>query len=63
MSKLKRLSLIFVLVALAMSILSISTLNTFFILGGIVIFSLALFYTYLNKARKTFKKDVLENLK
>jgi 1,4-dihydroxy-2-naphthoate octaprenyltransferase len=63
MSKLKRLSLIFVAIAFAMSILSISTLNTFFIIGGIVSFSIALFYTYINKARKTFKKDVLENLK
>jgi hypothetical protein len=46
-----------------MSILSIVTLNGLFIYGGIASFSLSLFYVYLNKARKTFKKDLLENLK
>jgi hypothetical protein len=46
-----------------MSILSIVTLNGLFIFGGIASFSLSLFYVYLNKARKTFKKDLLENLK
>jgi hypothetical protein len=63
MNKLKKLSFIFISITLAMSVLSIVTLNGFFIFGGIASFSLALFYVYLNKARQTFKKDLLENLK
>ncbi len=63
MNKLKKLSLIFILITLAMSVLSIVTLNGFFIFCGISSFSLSLFYVYLNKARQTFKKDLLENLK
>ena len=63
MNKLKKLSLIFISVTFVMSVLSLVTLNVFFIIGGIASFSLSLFYVYLNKARKTFKKDLLENLK
>jgi hypothetical protein len=63
MNKLKKLSLIFISITLALSILSIVTLNGFFIFGGIASLSLSLFYVYLNKARQTFKKDLLENLK
>jgi hypothetical protein len=63
MNKLKKMSLIFISVTFAMSILSLVTLNVFFIIGGIASFSLSLFYVYLNKARKTFKKDLLDNLK
>jgi hypothetical protein len=43
--------------------LKIVTLNGFFIFGGITSFALALFYVYLNRARQTFKKDLLDNLK
>ena len=63
MNKLKKLSLIFISITFAMSILSLVTLNVFFIIGGIASFLLSLFYVYLNKARKTFKKDLLDNLK
>lgn len=63
MNKLKKLSLIFISITFVMSILSLATLNIFFIIGGIASFALSLFYVYLNKARKTFKKDLLDNLK
>lgn len=63
MNKLKKLSLIFISITFVMSILSLVTLNVFFIIGGIASFLLSLFYVYLNKARKTFKKDLLDNLK
>ncbi|MEJ7642767.1 MAG: hypothetical protein WKF36_11345 [Candidatus Nitrosocosmicus sp.] len=63
MNKLKKLSLIFISITFVMSILSLVTLNVFFIIGGIASFSLSFFYVYLNRARKTFKKDLLDNLK
>ncbi len=63
MNKLKKLSLISISITFVMSILSIVTLNGFFIFGGIASFALALFYVYLIKARKTFNKDLVENLK
>jgi Flp pilus assembly protein TadB len=68
MNKLKKLSLISILITFIMSVLSILTLkivtlNGFFIFGGITSFALALFYVYLNRARQTFKKDLLDNLK
>jgi hypothetical protein len=63
MNKLKKLSLIFISITFVMSILSIVTLNGFFIFGGVASFVLALFYVYLNKARQTFKKDLLDHLK
>ncbi len=63
MNKLKKLSLIFISITFVMSILSLVTLNIFFIIGGLASFALSLFYVYLNKARKTFKKDLLDNLK
>ncbi len=63
MNKLKKLSLIFISITFVMSILSLVTLNIFFIVGGLASFALSLFYVYLNKARKTFKKDLLDNLK
>ena len=63
MNKLKKLSFIFISITFFMSILSVVTLNGFFIFGGIASFTLSLFYVYLNKARQTFKKDLLENLK
>jgi len=63
MNKLKKLSFLFISITLALSVLSIITLNRFFIFGGIASFFLALFYVYLNKARQTFKRDLLENLK
>jgi hypothetical protein len=63
MNKLKKLSLIFISITFVMSVLSLVTLNGFFIFGGIASFTLSLFYVYLNKARRTFKKDLLDNLK
>ena len=63
MNKLKKLSLIFISITFVMSVLSLVTLSVFFIIGGIASFALALFYVYLNKARKTFKKHLLDNLK
>jgi hypothetical protein len=63
MNKLKKMSLIFISITFVMSVLSLVTLNGFFIFGGIASFALSLFYVYLNKARRTFKKDLLDNLK
>lgn len=63
MNKLKKLTLIFVLVTLIMAIFSILTFKGFFIFGGIASFSLSVFYLYLNRARQTFKKDLLESMK
>jgi hypothetical protein len=63
MNKLKKLSLIFISITFVMSVLSLVTLSMFFIFGGIASFALSLFYVYLNKARRTFKKDLLDNLK
>lgn len=63
MNKLKKISLIFILTTFVMSVLSLLTRNEFFIFGGVASFAMALFYVYLNRARQTFKKDVLEAMK
>lgn len=68
MNKLKKLSLISILITFVMSLLSVVTLkivplNGFFIFGAIASFALALFYMYLIRARQTFNKDLLDNLK
>ena len=63
MNKLKKISLIFVLITLTIAILALVTLNGIFIIGGISSFVMAVFYLYLNRARQTIKKDLLDTLK
>ncbi len=63
MNKLKKISLIFILSTFVISLLSLVTLNAFFIVGGVASFVMALFYLYLQRARQTFKKDLLDAMK
>lgn len=63
MNKLKKISLIFILSTFVISLLALVTLNTFFIVGGVASFVMALFYLYLHRARQTFKKDLLDAMK
>jgi hypothetical protein len=63
MNKLKKITMIFIINTLIISVLAIFTLNYIFIIGGVASFAMATFYSYLNKARQTFKRDLLENMK
>lgn len=63
MNKLKKISLIFILSTFVISLLALVTLNALFILGGVASFVMALFYLYLQRARQTFKKDLLDGMK
>ncbi len=63
MNKLKKISLIFSFVTLTIAILALVTLNAIFIIGAVSSFVMAVFYLYLNRARQTFKKDLLDTLK
>jgi hypothetical protein len=63
MNKLKKISLIFIFITLTIAILALVTLNGIFIIGGISSFVMAVFYLYLNRARQTFRKDLLDTLK
>jgi len=55
--------MIFIINTLIISLLAMFTLNYIFIIGGIASFAVAFFYLYLNKARQTFKRDLLDNMK
>jgi len=55
--------MIFIINTLIISLLAMFTLNYIFIIGGIASFAVAVFYLYLNKARQTFKRDLLDNMK
>ena len=63
MNKLKKISLIFSFITLTIAILALATLNAIFIVGAASSFVMAVFYLYLNRARQTFKKDLLDALK
>lgn len=63
MNKLKKISLIFIFITLTIAIFALVTLNTIFIIGGISSFVMAVFYLYLNRARRSFRKDLLDTLK
>jgi hypothetical protein len=63
MNKLKKISLIFILSTFVISLLALVTLNAFFIVVGVASFVMALFYLYLQRARQTFKKDLLDAMK
>lgn len=63
MNKLKKITMIFIINTLIISLLAVFTLNYIFIIGGIASFAVAAFYLYLNKARQTFKRDLLDNMK
>ena len=63
MNKLKKISLIFILSTLVIALLAILTLNALFIVGGVASFVMALFYLYLQRARQSFKKDLLDAMK
>ncbi len=63
MNKLKKISLIFIFITLIIAIFALVTVNTFFIIGGISSFVMAVFYLYLNHARGSFRKDLLDTLK
>ncbi|HSA75372.1 MAG TPA: hypothetical protein VLE21_04220 [Candidatus Nitrosocosmicus sp.] len=63
MNKLKKISLIFIFITLTIATLALVTLNGIFIIGGISSFAMAVFYLYLNRARQTFRKDLLDTLK
>ena len=63
MNKLKKISLIFTLSTLVIALLAILTLNALFIVGGVASFVMALFYLYLQRARQSFKKDLLDAMK
>jgi len=62
-NKLKKITMIFIINTLIISLLAMFTLNYIFIIGGIASFAVAFFYLYLNKARQTFKRDLLDNMK
>jgi len=63
MNKLKKLSLIFIINTLVIALLALVTLNVIFIIGGVASFVMALFYLYLQRARQSFKKDLLDAMK
>ena len=63
MNKLKKISLIFIFSTLVIALLAIVTLNALFIVGGVASFVMALFYLYLQRARQSFKKDLLDEMK
>jgi 4-hydroxybenzoate polyprenyltransferase len=63
MNKLKKISLIFILSTFVISLIALVTLNAFFIVSGVASFMMALFYLYLQRARQTFKKDLLDAMK
>ncbi|HKO64743.1 MAG TPA: hypothetical protein VJU13_06035 [Candidatus Nitrosocosmicus sp.] len=63
MNKLKKISLIFILSTLVIALLAILTLNALFMVGGVASFVMALFYLYLQRARQSFKKDLLDAMK
>lgn len=55
--------MIFVINTLIISLLAIFTLNYIFIIGGLASFAMSVFYLHLNRARQTFKRDLLDNMK
>lgn len=63
MNKLKKITMIFVINTLIISLLSVFTLNYIFIIGGLASFAMSVFYLHLNRARQTFKRDLLDNMK
>jgi 4-hydroxybenzoate polyprenyltransferase len=63
MNKLKKISLIFTLSTLVIALLAILTLNALFMVGGVASFVMTLFYLYLQRARQSFKKDLLDAMK
>ena len=63
MNKLKKISLIFTLSTFVIALLALVTLNALFIVGGVASFVMALFYLYLQRARQSFKKDLLDTMK
>jgi hypothetical protein len=63
MNKLKKITIIFIINTLIVSLLAVITLNYIFIVGGIASFAIASFYLYLNKARQTFKRDLIDNMR
>ena len=63
MNKLKKISLIFILSTFVISVLALVTLNALVIVGGVASFVMALFYLYLQRARQSFKKDLLDAMK
>ena len=63
MNKLKKISLIFSFVTLTIAVLALVTLNAIFMIGGVTSFVMAIFYIYLNRARQSFKRDLLDTLK
>ena len=63
MNKLKKISLIFILSTLVIALLAILTLNALFMVGGVASFVMTLFYLYLQRARQSFKKDLLDAMK
>ena len=63
MNKLKKISLIFTLSTFVIALLALVTLNALFIVGGVASFVMALFYLYLQRARQSFRKDLLDAMK
>ena len=63
MNKLKKISLIFISSTFVIALLALVTLNALFIVGGVASFVLALYYLYLQRARQSFKKDLLDAMK
>ncbi len=63
MNKLKKISLIFILSTFIISLLALVTLNALFIVGGVASFVMALYYLYLQRARQSFKQDLLDAMK
>ena len=63
MNKLKKISLIFSFVTLTIAVLALVTLNAIYMIGGVASFVMAIFYLYLNRARQSFKRDLLDTLK
>lgn len=63
MNKLKRMSIIFIIITAIMGALSVITKSGLFIFGTLASLAVAITYTYLHTARKKIRKDVLEEFK